>query len=37
VVPKLHYDENSELIHFLPDNKEMGNGIAMVAATLELG
>ena len=36
-LPKLHYDENSELIHFLADNKEKGNGMAMLAAMQELG
>jgi hypothetical protein len=29
---KLDYDEQSELINFLPDNKERGNGMAMLAA-----
>jgi hypothetical protein len=36
-LPKLHYDEQSELINFLPDNKERGNGMAMLAAMQELG
>jgi hypothetical protein len=31
-LPKLNYDQQSELIHFLPDNKERGNGMAMLAA-----
>jgi hypothetical protein len=34
---KLNYDEQSELINFLPDNKERGNGMAMLAAMQELG
>jgi len=34
---KIKYDENSEVIHFLPDNKEKGNGMAMLAAMQELG
>ena len=36
-LPKLKYDENCELIHFLADNKEKGNGMAMLAAMQELG
>ena len=34
---KLNYDEQSELINFLPDNKEKGNGMAMLAAMQDLG
>ena len=36
ILPKQKYTEDTEIINFLPDNKEKGNGMAMLAAMQEL-
>jgi hypothetical protein len=37
LLKKIPYSENYELINFLADNKEIGNGMAMLAVMQELG